>query len=1143
VRFTADLHIHSKYSRACSKDCDLEHLTWWARRKGVTLVGTGDFTHPAWFDHLRETLVPAEPGLFRLRDDLDREISRTLPPILAAEPVRFMLSVEISTIYKRGDRTRKVHHLVYVPGFEEAERFNARLGRIGNLGSDGRPILGLDSRDLLEITLESGEGSYLVPAHVWTPWFAVFGSKSGFDAIEECYVDLADHIFALETGLSSDPAMNWRVSRLDRYRLVSNSDAHSPPILGREATLFDTELDYFAVLEALRTGEGHAGSLEFFPEEGKYHVDGHRKCDVRMEPRETREHNGICPECGKPLTVGVLSRVEELADRPEGFRPEGAADFRSLVPLPEIMSEILGVGPKSKRVAGEIDRLTAALGPELKILQDVPAEEVEGHSPQLAEALRRLRRGEVIREAGYDGEYGVIRLFEPGELKRANAMPSLFEDSLFDLPEAAAKPSPKARRGQGAAAGAGDADGRGTAASPSAEGGNSGDRFVPSASGRPGAPVGDDLVPPAAGRSGTSADHLTHPAPGRSGASGSSGQPGVSGEPGRRAASDAGAGRRAASAGSSLLDGLDPEQRAAAEITEGPVLIIAGPGTGKTRTLTHRLAHLVAERGVPPERCLAITFTRRAAEEMAERLAALAPAHASRLTTATFHSLGVRILREQHERAGLGPRFGIADQATRLGIAAELTGDERSARRLLAELSNWRRTGGAADARPDLADRYVAALRERDLVDFDDLIAIPVALLEEDDDLAAHYRDRYRWISVDEYQDVDDQQYRLLRRLAPPDGNLTAIGDPDQAIYRFRGADVGFFLRFRQDFPAARTVRLTRNYRSAAPILTAALQVISPTTLVPGRELHPMGGHPDVPVGLHQAASEQAEASFVARTIERLLGGASFHSFDSGRVDSDGDGGLGFSDFAVLYRTDRQAKAVMAALTNAGLPFQKRSHDRLADRPGVPELLAELAYAPETGPASGVPIVKRLRVAADALIDRLPPGDGDEAAEGGRITAAEIHTAVELLKPLAERCGDDMERFRAELALGVEVDTWDPRADRVSLLTLHASKGLEFPVVFLVGCEDGLLPLRPPGTRPEDLAEEHVREERRLLFVGMTRAERRLYLSHAAERVRQGAVRATGRSPFLNDLDTAACQVVGEAAPRRKPKEVQLRLL
>ncbi|GLW62569.1 DNA helicase [Actinomadura rubrobrunea] len=1082
MRFHADLHIHSKYSRACSKDCDLEHLTWWARRKGITLVGTGDFTHPAWFDHLRENLVPAEPGLFRLRDDLDREISRTLPPAVASADVRFMLSVEISTIYKRGERTRKVHHLVYVPDFDAAAEFNRRLGRIGNLGSDGRPILGLDSRDLLEITLECGEGAYLVPAHVWTPWFAVLGSKSGFDAIEDCYLDLADHIFALETGLSSDPAMNWRVSALDKYRMVSNSDAHSPPMLGRETTVFDTDLDYYSVRRALETGDGHAGSIEFFPEEGKYHVDGHRKCGVRLEPKETRDLGGRCPECGKPLTVGVLSRVEDLADRPEGYRPEGAADFRSLVPLPEVMSEILGVGPKSKKVLGEIARLTAALGPELAILEEVPVDDIAAQAPLLGEAVARLRRGEVIREAGYDGEYGVIRLFQPDELRRAAAVaaPTLFDDALFDVAPsggsggAAQDRRPNRRAAAGEGAEERPAGGRGPGAAEPAEE-------------QPAEPRKDADGPA----------RVPRPRP-----------------PAEAAAAD-----RAAR--TSLLDGLDPDQRAAAEVPGGPLLIIAGPGTGKTRTLTHRIAHLVVERGVPPEQCLAITFTRRAAAEMAERLAALAPAHAGRLTVATFHSLGLRILREQHERAGLGADFGIADPARQLAAAVEAAGDEKKARKLLADVSRRRRSGET----PPEAAGYVEALRRQNLVDFDDLVALPVALLESDPDVAAAYRDRFRWISVDEYQDVDEQQYRLLRLLAPPDGNLTAIGDPDQAIYRFRGADVGFFLRFRQDFPSARTVQLTRNYRSNANILGAALRAVSPTTLVPGRELRPVGDHGDALVGTHRAATEQAEAAFVARTIERLLGGTSFHSRDSGRVDSDGPSELSLSDFAVLYRTDRQARPVMEALTRAGLPFQKRSHDRLADRPGVEHILHELRH-----PGEG-PVLRRLRRAADAVAARLP----EEAA-------ADVHTAVDLLRPLAERCGDDVQRFRDELALGVEVDSWDPRADRISLLTLHASKGLEFPVVFVVGCEDGLLPLRWPGGGEED-DEEAVREERRLLFVGMTRAQRHLYLSHADERVRNGAVRKSALSPFLADLDAALCERVDAAAPRRKPKDTQLRLL
>src|SRR5215470_1782467 len=305
--FHGDLHVHSKYSRATSRDLDLEHMAWWAARKGIGVIGTGDCVHPAWLTEIRDKLVPAGGGLFRLKPELEAQIWKTLPPACVA-PVRFMLSVEISTIYKKADRTRKIHHLIYASDFEAVDRLAASLGRIGNIASDGRPILGLDSRDLLEITLESGQHSYLVPAHIWTPWFAALGSQSGFDSIEECYGDLAPHIFAVETGLSSDPPMNRRVSGLDRFTLVSNSDAHSPPILGREACAFATELDYFAIRRALETGIGYGGTVEFFPEEGKYHLDGHRLCGVRLEPAETRSHEGLCPACGKPLTVGVLSR-------------------------------------------------------------------------------------------------------------------------------------------------------------------------------------------------------------------------------------------------------------------------------------------------------------------------------------------------------------------------------------------------------------------------------------------------------------------------------------------------------------------------------------------------------------------------------------------------------------------------------------------------------------------------------------------------------------------------------------------------------------------------------------------------------------------------------------------------------------------
>ena len=406
--FYTDLHIHSKYSRATSKNLTLEELAIWAKKKGLSLIGTGDFTHPAWFEEIKQKLIPSDDGTFRLKPEIEKEINAS---------VKFILTVEISTIYKKCDKTRKIHHIVFVPNLKTAEIFRNKLDAIGNIKSDGRPILGLDSRNLLEIVLESGENSYIIPAHIWTPWFSVLGSKSGFDSIEECYGDLSEHIFALETGLSSDPEMNWRVSKLDKYRLVSNSDAHSASKLAREATVFNTAPNYYSIMNALKTGEGYVGTVEFFPEEGKYHEDGHRKCNICMSAEETKKHNGICPVCGKPMTIGVSYRVNELADKKDlNILPKTAGKVFSLIPLQEIVSEIMQVSATSKSVSNEYEKLINKFGTELTILQNIPIDEIAKASEILAEAIARLRKGQVIKQAGYDGEYGVIKLFNPNEL-------------------------------------------------------------------------------------------------------------------------------------------------------------------------------------------------------------------------------------------------------------------------------------------------------------------------------------------------------------------------------------------------------------------------------------------------------------------------------------------------------------------------------------------------------------------------------------------------------------------------------------------------------------------------------------------------------------------------------------------------------
>ena len=409
MKMIADLHIHSRFSMATSKEGTPENLDFWARKKGISLIGTGDFTHPVWREELKERLVSEGNGLYRLRDEYVKEESRKFP----GEGTRFVVSGEISSIYKKNGKTRKVHNVILLPSLEAADSMAQRLEKIGNIHSDGRPILGLDSHDLLEMMLDVCPEGILIPAHIWTPHFSVLGAKSGFDSVEECFEELAPYIHALETGLSSDPAMNWRISKLDRYQLVSNSDAHSPSKLGREANLLDIDCSYEGLYRAIQTGEGLEGTVEFFPEEGKYHFDGHRKCGVSLSPVEAERLGGICPVCGKKLTMGVDHRVEQLADRAEGFVKKDGKKYESLIPLPEVISACMGYSTASKKVQGCFEQMIQTLGTEFDILRNVPSEDIKSCAGErIAEGIENVRTGNVKRIPGYDGEYGKIELFD-----------------------------------------------------------------------------------------------------------------------------------------------------------------------------------------------------------------------------------------------------------------------------------------------------------------------------------------------------------------------------------------------------------------------------------------------------------------------------------------------------------------------------------------------------------------------------------------------------------------------------------------------------------------------------------------------------------------------------------------------------------
>lgn len=964
----ADLHLHSRYSRATSRDLDPEHLWLAAQHKGLDLLGTGDFTHPQWLAELREKLVETGDGAYVLKPELAAALAPQVPAS-CRRAVRFLLSGEISCIYKRHGATRKVHVLIIMPHLAAVEALNARLARLGNIRSDGRPILGLDARDLLELCLEVEPGVIFIPAHIWTPWFSLFGSKSGFDRIEDCFGDLTGHIEALETGLSSDPAMNWRLSALDRYTLVSNSDAHSPDKLAREANLLNCQPTYPALAAALadHEGEAFAGTLEFFPDEGKYHLDGHRKCNQRLSPEETRRHGGRCPVCGGAITVGVLSRVEELADRPAGQGPVIRRAFESLVPLGEVLGEVMQRGPATKGVRQALQELRAKLGPELYILRQAPLEELgRVGGPLLAEAIDRMRGGRVWLEGGYDGEFGVVRLFDPSEHRELSGQKALWQGS------APAPPNPPRRANP-------------AAAPPS----------MPPAS----LPL-TNL---------TNLTCLTCPA----------NQAPAGGE-------------------------LNLEQRRGVDYRGGHLLLRAGPGTGKTRLLVARAAALLDE-GLAPERLQLVTFTRKAAGELAERLVASRPG-ADGVGVGTFHSLGHQVLSQV-----LDQPLVVLEEEARLALVGQLA---KKAGLRAGDLSQ-----ALSRAKQDIADpgqpslrpwfrAYQEALEREGVLDLDDLVRRAALALREQPDLAHAWQDRLEHLLVDEYQDVNPAQVALLQALRGPRTQVAAIGDPDQAIYGFRGADSRLFQAFAQDFPGAATLSLTRNYRSAAPILAAASALIAAQP-DPGR--HPLlalAAAGPLPVYAH-LASPEAEASWLAAKVVELLGGLDSRQVEAGQAGQAGGGTGGpFSagEVAVLYRLHAQAPVLAEALERAGVPVQ-----------------------------------------------------------------------VAAKEPLAE------------------TDPLDFKAQRVSLLSMHAAKGLEFPVVFVVGLEEGLLPYQPPERPPAPLE-----EERRLLYVALTRARQRLFLSRCMARTLFGRTYQPGPSPLLADIPPDLLDKEQMISHKRKPRQMGL---
>ena len=971
IKFITDLHVHSKFSRATAKNLDLEHLYMAAMIKGISVVGTGDFTYPAWIAEIEEKLEPAEPGLFKLKHELRYELDKSVPK-LCRNKVRFILQCEISSIYKKNDRVRKNHNLIFFPDIEIVKEFNSRLDKIGNIKSDGRPILGLDAENLLDLMLTVDDTGFFIPAHIWTPWFSMFGSKSGFDTIEECFGSLSKHIFAVETGLSSDLPMNFRVKNLDNLSFISNSDAHSPRFLGRNASVFNTDLSYFGIREALEKKDlnKYYGTIDMHPELGKYHYDGHRKCNVCLNPVQSLEIDGICPECGKPLTLGVLNRVQKLANRPEGFMPDNRHGYQTIVPLADILSEIFEVGPNTKKVNTNFNKAVETLGPELEVLLSKSIKEIEtANIPLLARAIEKMRKGMIKTSPGFDGEFGKVQIFDPEEKKRLKGE----NQTLFSIKGADGEKQSKT------------------------------------------------LAQTKVSKKNITTPNVTKHVQKRK----------------------------------TQKKGLNKEQTKIIQADGYPLIVEAGPGTGKTRTLTEKIAFLISAKKIESSSILALTFTNKAANEMEQRLKKIMKNQTEQtvsVCTSTFHSFCLMILKEytpfEFEVADNDTRESLVKQACKTKQIKPAKADliiqkEKQSLHSFADYDAHGTTKALeGQAIKGIWQKYQDLLSQQNLVDFEDLILMTVNLLLEKNKLLLKLQRRFVHIFVDEYQDINKAQYVLIKLMAGNGKNLMVIGDPDQSIYGFRGSDNKYFKQFANDFLNSKKITLNKNYRSTQTILDASFQLMTGSDKTSSKQqifsvLNKSIASGKEKIIIMKTASDQAEAVAVGKMIEALVGGTSFLSIESQNINMDKE--YSFIDFAVLFRTKKQALVFEKIFEKANIPFQSLSKEK--------------------------------------------------------------NNALNKDNELKELWNHEQDFFKFE-------------AEKVSLMSIHASKGLEFPVVFVVGCEETFIPFSKNGETIED-----IEEEKRLFYVAMTRAKDILCLTHSKKRMIFGRTCERKKSRFLSAIE------------------------
>ncbi len=1032
--YIADLHVHSHYSRATSKNLNLVSLHQWANIKGIQVVGTGDFTHPGWLKTLEEQLIPDDHSGFYVLKNLP-------PPLYKCQSykVKFCLTTEISSIYKHAGVVRKNHNLLYAPDFDTVKKINYQLSKIGNLKSDGRPILGLSARDLLEIVKKSSDRAYLIPAHIWTPWFSTLGSKSGYDSIQDCFRDLTPYIFAVETGLSSDPMMNWRVSALDQYTLISNSDAHSPQKLGREANMLDTDMTYDAMFQAIQTKKGFLGTLEFFPEEGKYHMDGHRNCHICTDPLSSQQYHDICPVCKKKLTIGVLHRVSLLADRPLHTQPANALPYMHIVPLPEIISEIKNLGDQSKGVAAAFQQIIGLYGNEFSFLREVPLADIHKDLGVIyAQAVERLRAQKAILQPGYDGVYGKISFFQPGEIEKIHGQLSFFQQNSLVIKR---KKTNQFRT-----------------------------------------PLKEKTT-----------------------------------------------------FSSSKKISTTSEKKKIIQHLKGNILVKAGPGTGKTYTLVHWIQHIL--QNTTEGKVLAITFTNQAVASMQQRVKNTNPNSENRLMTGTFHGIAYDILREEKK---IHTIYTSAERRIILQHFFDKKGTQ--AANICIDFFEKNILKNTEDFHQYIVP-YLNYLNKNNATDLLTMIYQVLDFWKKDKALQEKYKKRYTHIAIDELQDINFWQYAWIKILGK-DKSIFCIGDPDQSIYQFRGSDVRFFFQFVKDF-MPKVYSLTQNYRSTHTILQAASNVIAKNKDYTHLKIKAQQAK-GKKITLYTHENPYKEAHQIVAQIQKLVSKDDHLSL--GTADTSD---FTFADISILFRTKKVGHVIWKALQKANIPtrfiYAENQEDSIqkicihilkifvqSKNIFILQLFLEehLSFSLQETKHLLEQYVDHGYQWSEKFCDDMTSEKKKRYLDFYHFyqTYQFQNDALIVLKAIFQHYIQPKFSIEGEfffqtvlyplayqyptvvlLLKNISLHTQailSPKSEQVHLLTLHAAKGLEFPIVFIAGAEEDIMPL----------AKQSIEEERRLFYVALTRAKQKIFISHVQKRSFYGVSQSMKISRFVEEI-------------------------